>query len=90
MIDTNSRVDFVWISDDIELKRIEGVIGKSAATNSVVYTDHYIISQLSTADNNRLHTCKVIIYTNQLLMAIGNFRLNVTGKLNVYNLCAIN
>jgi len=81
--DTNSRVDFVWISDGKELKRVERVIGKSTANNSVFCTDHYIISQLSTADNNILYTCKVMINTNQLLLASGNFTLSVTGKLNI-------
>ena len=45
--DANSRVDFVWINDDAELRRVEGVIGKSTTNNSVVYTDQLITPTLS-------------------------------------------
>jgi len=83
--DTNSRVDFVWMNNDKELRRVEGISGKSTANNSMVHTDHYIISQLSTADNNTLYICEITINTNQLLLAIYtlNVTLNVIGKFNV-------
>ena len=79
--DINSRVDFVWISNGIELERVEGVTGVSSRNNLVVYTDHYIISQLNIADNNSLYTCEVIINRSPLISATGNFTLNITGKL---------
>ena len=82
--DINSRVDFVWISNGTELERVEGVIGVSSTSNLAVYTDHYIISQLSIADNNSLYTCEVIINRSPLISATGNFTLN-TGKVNACN-----
>ena len=81
--DINSRVDFVWISNGTELKRMEGVTDESPTNNLAIYTDHYIISQLSIADNNSLYTCEVIINRSPLISATGNFTLNITGKLNV-------
>ena len=85
--DNNSRVDFVWNSNGVELERVEGVVGKSSVNNSAIYTDHYIISQLTGADNNSLYTCEVMISGNQLISFAGNITLNVTGKLNVLIMC---
>ena len=84
--DTNSRVDFVWNSNGVELQRVEGV-GESSVNNSVIYTDHYIISQLTGADNNNLYMCEVTISGNQLISFTGNITLNVTGKLNILIMC---
>ena len=78
--DINSRVDFVWISNGVELKRVEGVTGESSTNNLVVYTNNYIIPQLSIADNNSLYTCEVIINRSPLISATGNFTVNITGK----------
>ena len=80
--DINSRVDFVWISNGKELEKVKGASGKLTVNNLVVYTDHYIISQLSTADNNSLYICEVVINRNQVISATGNFTMNITGKLN--------
>ena len=87
--DINSRVDFVWISNGIELRRVEGVVGEPTVSNLVLYTDHYIIPQLSNADNNSLYTCEVVINTTQLISAAGNIILTVTGKFNVVTMCTI-
>ena len=87
--DINSRVDFVWISNGIELRRVEGVGGKPTVSNLAVYTDHYIIPRLSDADNNSLYTCEVVINTTQLISAAGNIILTVTGKFSVVTMCTI-
>ena len=81
--DINSRVDFVWISNGTELERVEGVTGELSTNNLAVYTDYYIIPQLSIADNNSLYTCEVIINRSPLtsLSATGNITFNITGKL---------
>ena len=78
--DINSRVDFVWISNGIELRRVEGVVGDSSVSNLSVYTDYYIISQLSDDDDNSLYMCEVVINRSQLISATGNITLNITGK----------
>ena len=86
--DINSRVDFVWISNGIELRRVEGVVGESTVNNLAVYTDHYIIPELSDADNNSLHICEVVINRSRRLSATGNITLNITGKPGVLMLCS--
>ena len=94
--DVNSRVDFVWISNGRELERMEGVSGKLTENNLAVYTDHYIISQLSTADDNNLYICKVLVNAVQIVSAAGNLTLNLNmGKADVtvliilcYKFCA--
>ena len=83
--DINSRVDFVWISNGTELERVEGVTGESSTNNLAVYTDYYIISQLSIADNNSLYACEVTINRSTLICACAssNFTLHITGKLHI-------
>ena len=75
----------MWISNGTELERVEGVTGTSSTNNLAIYTNHYIISQLSIADNNSLYTCEAIINRSPLISTTGNFTLNITGKLNVCN-----
>ena len=75
--DINSRVDFVWISNGRELERAEGVTGESSANDLAVYTDYYIIPQLSTTDDNNLYICKVIVNTVQLVSAAGDITLDL-------------
>ena len=81
--DINSRVDFVWISNGIELRRVEGVVGESTINGSSVYTYQYVIPQLSDADNNSSYICNVTINRSLLISASGSVTLNITGKLCV-------
>ena len=75
----------MWISNGTELERAEGVTGESSTNNLAVYTDHYIIPQLSIADNNSLYTCEVIINRSQLLIvATDNTTLNITGNYKLH------
>ena len=75
----------MWISNGTELERVEGVTGESSTNNLAVYTDNYVIPQLSFADYNSLYTCEVIINRTQLtsLSATGNLTLNFTGEFSV-------
>ena len=86
--DINSRVDFVWISNGTELERVEGVTGESSTNNLAVFTDYYIIPQLSIADNNSLFTCEVTINRSPLISASSDFTLYITqsGKLYIKDL----
>ena len=81
--DINSRVDFVWISNGIELRRVEGVVGVPTMNNLEMYTDHYIIPQLSDAGNNSLYICEVVINRSPVISATGNITLNIAGKLTI-------
>ena len=74
-----SRVDIVWSSNDIVLRRINDTIA-TTMDNSLVYTDSYNISQLSTTDDGRVISCEVVINTNTSLMVSNNFTLSVDGE----------
>ena len=74
-----SRVDIIWSSDGIELKKMEGVNVSSTTNNSVDYTDTYNISQLSTTDDGREYQCEVVINTSPPVMATDSVTLDVMG-----------
>ena len=74
-----SRVDIIWSSDGRELERMEGVNVSSTTDNSVVYTDTYNISQLSTTDEDREYQCEVVINTSPSVMANDSVTLDVMG-----------
>ena len=84
--DINSRVDLVWISNGIELRRVEGVSDKIMAGSLVVYTDYYIVSRLNIYDSNRVYVCKVIVNKIRPLSATSNFTLNVFDGKCTFNL----
>ena len=74
-----SRVDIIWSSDGTELQRMEGVNVSSTTDNSVVYTDTYTISQLSTTDDGREYQCEVMISSSPPVMANNSVTLDVMG-----------
>ena len=74
-----SRVDIVWSSGGTEFQRINGVLS-TTMDNSLVYTDSYTISQLSTTDEGRVIQCKVVINTNPPVQEVDNIVLDVTRK----------
>ena len=74
-----SRVDIVWSSGGIVLKRMNDT-AVTEMDNSLVYTDSYAISQLSTSDEGRLIQCEVVINTSPPVIASNSTTLNVTGE----------
>ena len=76
-----SRVDIVWSSGGIELERMNGV-SSTTMDNSLVYTDSYTISQLSTTDDGRVIQCKGVINANPSVMTSDSITLNVIGMLH--------
>ena len=74
-----SRVDIVWSSGGTELQRMNGV-SSTTMDNSLVYTDSYTISQLSTDDEGRMIQCEVVINASPLVMASNSITLDVTGE----------
>ena len=74
-----SRVDIVWSSGGTELERMDGV-SSTTMGNSLVYTDSYTISQLSTTDEDRVIQCEVVINANPSVMADDSITLDVTGE----------
>ena len=73
-----SRVDIVWSSNDIVLRRINDTIA-TTMDNSLVYADSYNISQLSTTDDGSVIHCEVVINASPPVMATDNITLNVMG-----------
>ena len=75
-----SRMNIVWSSDDLELSIVKGINTSSLMNGSVLFTDVYVIPQLSTADENREYLCEVSIDTDPSVTANDSIMLNVTGK----------
>ena len=74
-----SRVDIVWSTNGTELERMNNV-SSTTMDNSLVYTDFYNISQLSTTDDGRVIQCEVVINTRPPVMAIYGTTLYLTGE----------
>ena len=75
--DITSRVDIVWSSNGTELERMNNV-SSNTMSSSLVYTDYFNISQLSTIDDDRVIQCEGVINANRPVM--DNIILNITGK----------
>ena len=81
-----SRVDIVWSSGGTVLQRMNNV-SSTMMSNSLVYTNSYTISQLSTTDDGRVIQCEVVINADQSVMANNSITLDVTGKFIVNCAC---
>ena len=75
-----SRVDIMWSSNGVQLKRIEGVNGSLISDSTVTYTDYYNAFQLNTSDDGTIYQCEVLVNLSPPLMADGNITLDVTGQ----------
>ena len=76
-----SRVDIVWRSNGLELKRTEGTNISNIQDNIAIYIDSYDISQLNTSDDGRVYQCKIFVNVIPLVMANHSITLDLTGKL---------
>jgi len=74
----NSTVNITWLRDgsELEIQDIENI----TSDNMQLYMTSYTIDHLSATDNERVYQCRVLIYSNTVVMASDNFTLNVTGK----------
>ena len=77
-----SRVDIVWSSGGTELQRMNDV-SSTMMSDSLVYTNSYTISQLSTTDDGRVIQCDGVINSSPPVMADNSITLDVTGMLIV-------
>ena len=75
-----SRIDIEWSIGNTTLQITEGVNVTSTESDSVIYTNIYNITQVSTFDDDRVYQCKVIINTIPELMTTDSITLDVTGK----------
>ena len=78
-----SRVDIVWSSGGGVLERTNGTTA-TTMDNSLVYTDSYTISQLSTTDEGRVIQCEVVINASPSVLASDSITLDVTGTCMIY------
>ena len=76
------RVDIVWSSGGTELQRMNNV-SSTMMSDSLVYTNSYTISQLSTTNDSNVIQCKVVINASPPVMATDGTTLDVTGKYNI-------
>ena len=74
-----SRVDIVWSSGGTELQRMNNV-SSTMMSNSLVYTNSYTISQLSTANDSRVIQCEGMINASPLAMGSDSTTLDVNGQ----------
>ena len=68
----------MW-SGGTELQRMNDV-SSTMMSDSLVYTDSYTISQLSTTDEGRVIQCQVVINASPSVMASDSTTLDVTGE----------
>ena len=73
-----SRVDIVWSSGGTELQRMNNV-SSTMMSNSLMNTNSYTISQLSTTDDGRVIQCEVVINASPSVMASDSITLDVIG-----------
>ena len=69
----------MWSSNDVELKRIEGIDASIAYDNIAIYIDFYDILQLNTSDDGRVYQCKVSVNVSPLVNANDSITLDLTG-----------
>ena len=73
-----SRVDIVWSNGGTELERMN--VSSTMMDDSLVYTDSYTISSLSTTDEGGVIQCEVIINASPSVMVSDNITLDVTSE----------
>ena len=56
-----SRVDIVWSSDDVELRRTERHSISLTSNNSVIYVDTYTTKPLNATNEGQQVQCEVVI-----------------------------
>ena len=75
-----SRIDILWRSDGVEIKKTIGAVFTSSTVSSILYRDFYNISLLTTAEESRIYQCEGVINTAPHLTAESNITLDVFGK----------
>ena len=76
----NSRIDVVWRSDGIEIKKTIGISSIHLTNSSTVYKDFYNISLLTTTEEGRIYQCEGVINTTPNRTAESSITLDVLGK----------
>jgi len=74
-----STINFVWSSNGTVLKEEDKLTADFTVQNLDIYTDTYIISQLSVIDDGSTYQCEVVIEGSPPVTATNNVTLDVTG-----------
>ena len=75
-----SRVDIVWSSNGVELRRITNANTSLTINDSELYKDTFNIPLLSTSDDGRVFQCEMIIMTTpSIIVTTNDVTLDVTG-----------
>ena len=81
-----SRVDIVWSIGGMELVERMNNVSSITMNNSLVYMHSHTILPLSTADENRVYQCDVVINADPMVMANNNITLDVTGEYCIFTI----
>jgi len=79
-----SNVDIIWRRDGTEVNKTINVL-PTMITSSLVYTDTYTISLLSTDDDGREYQCELVINTSPPVIATDSVTLDVMSKFDGLN-----
>lgn len=74
-----SRVDIIWSTGRMTVKRVNGVTPKSVG-HSMIYTDQLVTPPLSINDNGRVYECQVIINAYSRIRSSRNIVLDFLGE----------
>ena len=85
-----SRVDIVWSSNGVELKRSNNITMNNTINSSKLYRDTFNIPLLSTTDDGRVFQCAMLTLTTPSIVVVKNITFDVSGKCwPVTSLCSI-
>ena len=73
-------MDITWSSGDIVFKTERNVSINHTTLYSASYTSTYNIPQLSTLDDDKVYSCKVVINTIPPVTATGRIEMDVIGN----------
>ena len=79
----SSRVDIIWSSNGVEIKKIIGASISSSINSSILYKDIYNISLLTTAEESKAYQCEGVINATPNLTTESSILLDVTGKYKI-------
>jgi len=74
-----SPVDIIWSRGNMMLSRTNN-ISQTMMDSSLIYTNTYTISQLSTDDDDSEYQCEMVINTSPPVMATSSVTLDVMGE----------
>ena len=56
-----STVDFIWTTDNTQVRRVNNVTASSTINSSFIYNDSFIIPSLNISDIGKVYECEVLI-----------------------------